>query len=171
MAVEITLSLVRKAHGNLNAEQLEKIELINLNGLGITHIDNLEVFDQIKELHLSNNKIQKIENLEFLSFLSFLDVSNNLIDSEGLGQLLSSKSLPLPKSLQTINLTGNPCCNDENLLIRLQDAFPHLGIIVGLYEEGEEEWGEERGVVSAGSCSSSKAQWRMMSLQNCRREE
>jgi len=89
------------------------------------------VFSQIRELHLSGNAISVIENLEFISSLEFLDLSFNHISSEGLRSGFGC----LPQSLQTLNLTGNPCAEDEALLMELQDRMPRLGIIVGMEQE------------------------------------
>jgi hypothetical protein len=141
MVVEISVSLVRKAHGNLSAEKLETLDIIHLNNFGIEEIDNLEVFDQIRELHLSGNRIKVIENLEFLRKLEYLDVSNNCIDSAGLRTCLGR----LPSSLQTIVLGGNSCCEDEELLAQLNDLMPELGIVIGLEQRSDNngEYDEE----------------------------
>jgi hypothetical protein len=137
--VEISLRLVRRAHGNLDAEALESLEIIHLVRQGITEIDNLEVFSQIKELHLGGNKIKVVENVSFLSKLEFLDLSNNLIDEAGLRKCLGR----LPSSLLTLVLSGNPCCNDHSLLGELNDLMPNLGIVVGEEEAMLEEKGGE----------------------------
>ena len=137
--VEISLRLVRRAHGNLTADQLESLEIIQLVRQGITDIDNLEVFSQIKELHLGGNRIKAVENVSFLHKLEFLDLSNNLIDEAGLRQCLGH----LPPSLLTLVLSGNPCCNNLCLLGELNDLMPNLGIVVGEEEAMLEEKGGE----------------------------
>jgi len=161
MVAEISVSLVRKAHGNLSAEKLETLDVIHLNNFGIEEIDNLEVFEQIRELHLSGNRIKVIENLEFLRNLEYLDLSNNFIDSAGLRNCLGR----LPSSLQTLVLGGNTCCEDEELLTQLNDLMPDLGIVIGLEqrndnngqyneeEEGEEEEEEEEEVIASPQSS------------------
>ena len=126
----ISVGLVRKIHG-YGADEIESLDILVLNNAGIEEIDNLEVFAQIKELHLSGNKIRVVENLDFLSSLEFLDLSFNRIDAEGLRAALRG----LPGGLQTLNLTGNPCAEDESLLMELQDRMPGLGIIVGMEHE------------------------------------
>jgi hypothetical protein len=43
--------------------------------------------------------------------------------------------------LKTINLSGNPCANDENVLSMLQDSYNELNIIIGIEEDEEDpEW-------------------------------
>ena len=137
--VDISVSLVRKAHGNLDADSLMKLDIISLNNYNIEEIDNLEVFDQIRELHLSGNRIKVIENLEFLYHLEYLDISNNCIDGPGLRKAIGR----LPSSLQTIVLGGNSCCDDEELLCELNDAMPTLGIVIGLEQQQQLQLQEE----------------------------
>ena len=71
----ISISLIRQAYGNATAEELSQIEVLNLSGLNINVIENLEVFAEIKELHLSHNCICNIENINFMYNLEFLDIS------------------------------------------------------------------------------------------------
>lgn len=168
-STEISVALVAKVHNLSAVEDIASINVLRLERLGITRIDNLEVFSQIQELHLAQNAIQRLENLDFLSNLRFLDVSFNEISSESLRATFNN----LPPNLESINLTGNPCVNDEELLALIQDALPALGIIIGEYNdeeiaslrqgdavkssaklsihrEGEDEDGGEEDEVSAG---------------------
>jgi hypothetical protein len=131
---EISVSLVRKAHGNLDADSLMKLDIIQLNNYGIEEIDNLEVFEHIKELHLSGNRIKILENLNYLTNLEFLDVSNNNIDENGLKKVIGN----LPSSLQTIVIGGNPCCLNDNILCDLNDYMPNLGIVIGLEKQQQQ---------------------------------
>lgn len=132
---QISVRLVRRAHGNLTVEQLEGLEIIQLQRQNIVEIDNLEVFSEIKELHLGGNKIRVIENLSFLHKLEFLDLSYNRIDEAGLRACLGQ----LPKSLLTLVLTGNPCCSNLDVLGELNDLIPNLGIVLALDDNDEEE--------------------------------
>ena len=129
----ISVTLIRTTHSDFDVDDPESIRIIKLNNAGISEIDNLEVFSHICELHLADNCIEKIENIDFLANLSFLDLSNNKIGSDA---LLSSIGL-LPHNVRTLNLSGNPCASDESCLIALQDSYPDLNIIVGIYAEGE----------------------------------
>ena len=53
--MEISLGLVRRTHLRngiqLSADELASLDIIQLNSMNIATIDNLEVFDQIRELH------------------------------------------------------------------------------------------------------------------------
>ena len=131
---EITFQLIRKSNPELSIDDIEGFTCINLNNCNIECIDNLELFEHIKELHLSHNLITKIDNLAVFQNLELLDVSFNKIDSHG---LLSSFD-EIPQSLHVINLTGNPCLHDEGLLIKLQDYFPHLGIVIDESDDADD---------------------------------
>jgi hypothetical protein len=146
----ITVKLIRSAHNNISAEELESLSIVNLNNQGINRIDNLELFYQIKELHISRNFISILENIEFLSNLEYLDISYNNITSYEL--LRCIHSLEIPKSLKVINLTGNSCANDDSMMIKLQDYSQNLNIIVGLEEEENDE-GDD---ISRESCSNNQ---------------
>lgn len=135
MPGEITFSMIRQAHAAVcsTVEELEALQAIRLNHMSITTIDNLEVFWDIRELHLAGNMICHIENLEYLSKLEHLDLSNNRISGEALLRGIAG----LPKNLQTINLAGNPCAENDSVLVSLQDSLPAVNIIIGLYGDGE----------------------------------
>lgn len=126
---EITFALVRSQNPEIStAGDIEEIDCIRLINCGIEEIDNLELFHHINELHLSQNQITSLENLSILFKLKILDVSYNNITSEGLRKSIAS----LPKSLISINLTGNPCVNDEEGLLELQDAIPEVIIAIDI---------------------------------------
>jgi hypothetical protein len=129
----ITISLIRQAYGGASADELSRIEVLNLAGVGITVIDNLEVFAEIKELHLNNNSICCIENINFMYNLDYLDVSNNSIESNDIFRCIKDRELP--SCLKTINLTGNPCANDDRVLGLLQESYNELNIIIGIEED------------------------------------
>lgn len=129
--VEITFGLIRSANPEVNFDEIEKLTVLDLSNCSITAIDDLELFDHILELNLSNNSIRLIENLFFFRQLRHLDLSCNKITAKALADSLKE----IPKSLQSINLSGNPCAEDEAVLSRLQDAFPELGIIIDVLDD------------------------------------
>lgn len=129
----ISVTLIRGTHSEFCIDDPETLHIIKLNKQEIACIDNLEVFSHITELHLSDNLIERIENISFLQNLTFLDLSNNRINSES---LLLSIGL-LPQKIKDLNLSGNPCAEDESALNALQDGYPNLNIIVGVYIGGE----------------------------------
>lgn len=133
---KINFALIRSKNPDVaNTESIEEIESLNLSNCEITAIENLELFHHIKELNLSNNRITKLEELTLMTNLQILDVSNNCIDSEGLKLSFGQ----IPKSLLSINLTGNPCVSHLDVLGELQDQFIDLVIAIEEEEEGEDE--------------------------------
>jgi hypothetical protein len=122
----ISVTLIRGTHAEFSVDDFEALKIIRLNDQGIDCIDNLEVFSQIEELYLRNNKIQRIENVDFLSRLIILDLTDNQISSDS---LISSIGL-LPQNLLTLNLTGNPCALDDVAVAALQKRLPAVCIIV-----------------------------------------
>jgi Leucine-rich repeat (LRR) protein len=133
---EITFALIRAQNPEVSAvENIEEIDSLRLNNCDIESIDNLELFHHISELYLSNNVIKSLENLSILSKLKILDVSNNKVTSESLIQ-----SIPeLPKTLMSINLSGNPCAEDEQILGQFQDAFPDCIIAIDVEPVRDDE--------------------------------
>jgi hypothetical protein len=113
-------------------EDVDGVQRLELSNCQIDMIDDLDLFYHITELNLSQNKIHKIENLEIFHNLKLLDLSFNRIDSLGLKSSIGA----IPKNLQIIVLTGNPCATDEEALALLQDKYPKLAIAI---EEGDEE--------------------------------
>jgi hypothetical protein len=144
----ISVGLVRKCHPEIDVNNLHLIEVIRLINQGIDEIDNLEVFSNIKALFLNQNNIKRIENLEYLSSLQHLDLSSNKIDSESLRQHVKN----IPAKLGSINLSNNPCCEDEVCLQGVQDMYPNLNIIIGL-EEPESADGNDQVIAASGSRS------------------
>lgn len=124
---EISVTLIRKCHGNIGVDELSCLKVIDLTRQSIDSIDNLEVFSEIEDLRLGYNNISTIENLEFLSNLRRLDISFNKITASSLRSALTN----IPPQLTEINLSGNPCCDDEDALGDFQDHFPAMAIIIG----------------------------------------
>lgn len=126
----ISIALIRQAYSNASADELASIEVLNLAGMNITIIDNLEVFNDIKELHLTNNNISCIESINFMYKLDYLDLSYNNIDAHDIVRCVRNKEIP--STLKTINLTGNPCANNDEILGLLQESYSELDIIIGI---------------------------------------
>ncbi|XP_066292825.1 dynein regulatory complex subunit 3-like [Branchiostoma lanceolatum] len=97
---------------------IEKIEgmdaLVNLVWLDLSFnnievIEGLDKLTKIRDLTLYNNKISCIENMDALVDLHVLSVGNNELD-----QLENLIYLRRFKQLKTLNLSGNPFCDDPN---------------------------------------------------------
>jgi Leucine-rich repeat (LRR) protein len=130
---EISFRLIRNKNSHLDIDKLEECDFLDLSNSNIETIDNLELFTHLKEINLSHNRITRIENLSLFHNLDFLDISSNSIDVTGLLQSYES----IPRSLTTINLSGNPCILDEMALCDFADRFPDINIIVDVLNELE----------------------------------
>lgn len=92
---------------NLNGQAAPFLELrfLNLSNNRISEITNFQLFSQIKELYLSNNRLTSLKFLrraQCYSTLEVLDVSRNLLPS-----LSSIAELVLLNNLSCISLEGN----------------------------------------------------------------
>ena len=58
--VEISVTLIRRCHGNIGFDELEKLTKIDLSNQNINNIDNLEVFSDIEELVLNRIKTSEV---------------------------------------------------------------------------------------------------------------
>jgi hypothetical protein len=129
---DVTFSLIRKHNPEIsNAEDIGEVDVIRLLNCNIVEIENLELFHHVSELYLNQNKIETLKGLSIFYQLKVVDVSYNKISSDAL-----LESVPfLPKSLLSINLTGNPCVEDEMVLGTLQDALPEVIIAIEIDEQ------------------------------------
>ena len=114
------LSLFQGAYPEIeDVQTLLSLSEVTLSHRNIPRIDRLELFSNLQRLDLSHNSIVIIENIRFLSSLVHLDVSYNLIK-----EIYPSE---LPKSLQSLQVTGNPLVKDllhiEGVLI-LNSSLP-----------------------------------------------
>ncbi len=134
---KLNFSLIRSKNPEINnTDNIDEIESLNLCGCGISTIENLELFHHVKELNLSNNRISKLDDLFMLmKNLQILDVSNNSIQSIELKNSIHQ----IPKSLVSINLSGNPCAVDLEVVMELQDSFPDLVIAIEEEKQSENE--------------------------------
>ncbi|KAM4598286.1 dynein regulatory complex subunit 3 [Polymixia lowei] len=114
----------------LNNNIIEKIEalgcLTNLMWLdlsfnNIEKIEGLESLVNLEVLSLYNNRISVIENMDTLENLSFFSIGNNL-----LGQLDNVIYLRQFKNLHTLNLAGNPICEEDDYKFFIAAYFSHL---------------------------------------------
>ncbi|XP_033023731.1 dynein regulatory complex subunit 3 [Lacerta agilis] len=96
---------------------IEKIEaldtLVHLVWLDLSFnnievIEGLDALVNLQDLSLYNNRISKIENLDTLQELQVFSIGNNNIQT--LENVIYLRKF---KNLRTLNLTGNPVCENE----------------------------------------------------------
>jgi len=112
----------------------------------IVQIDNLELFSNLRSLHLQYNLIQKLENLEFLTKLEYLSLEGNLIPKiENLKTLKNLLYLNLannkiqsldlsqiPAEISLLKLGGNPCTENEDYRAEVIQYFEFIDELDGI---------------------------------------
>ncbi|XP_051571594.1 dynein regulatory complex subunit 3 [Myxocyprinus asiaticus] len=102
-------------------ENLTNLVWLDLSFNNIELIEGLDTLVKLQDLSLFNNRISVIENLDALQNLHILSIGNNAI-----AQLENVIYLRKFKNLRTLNLAGNPFCDDENYKIFVTAYFPDL---------------------------------------------
>ncbi|ETE72193.1 Leucine-rich repeat-containing protein 48, partial [Ophiophagus hannah] len=109
---------------------IEKIEaldsLVNLVWLdlsfnNIEFIEGLDTLVKLQDLSLYNNRISRIENLDTLLELQVFSIGNNNIND--LENMIYLRTF---KNLRTLNLTGNPVCDNEVYSMFIAAYLPNL---------------------------------------------
>ncbi|XDV13736.1 hypothetical protein PO909_002083 [Leuciscus waleckii] len=117
-------------HLQLDNNVIERIEgLENLTNLiwldlsfnNIEVIEGLDSLVKLQDLSLLNNRISVIENLDALQNLNILSIGNNSI-----AQLDNVLYLKQFENLRTLNLAGNPICDEEDFKIFVATHLPDL---------------------------------------------
>ncbi|XP_030646702.1 dynein regulatory complex subunit 3 [Chanos chanos] len=120
-------SLTKLQLDNNVIEKIEGLEcLTNLIWLDLS-FNNIEVIEglnkllKLEDLSLSNNRISIIENMDTLRNLQILSLGNNLIDK--LDNVIYLRKF---SNLRTLNLAGNPVCDEENYKLFVTAHLPDL---------------------------------------------
>nr|XP_034986927.1 dynein regulatory complex subunit 3 isoform X2 [Zootoca vivipara] len=109
---------------------IEKIEaldtLVHLVWLDLSFnnievIEGLDALVKLQDLSLYNNRISKIENLDTLQELQVFSIGNNNIQT--LENVIYLRKF---KNLRTLNLTGNPVCENEVYTTFIAAYLPDL---------------------------------------------
>ncbi|XP_046348948.1 dynein regulatory complex subunit 3-like [Haliotis rufescens] len=121
-------NLVKLQLDNNIIEKIEGLDmLVNLVWLDLS-FNNIEVVEglgqltKLEDITLYNNRISRLENMDTLVNLQVLSVGNN-----DLNQLeLDLTYLRKFKKLKTLNLNGNPFCEEELCKMKVIAFLPHL---------------------------------------------
>ncbi|KAJ8037161.1 Dynein regulatory complex subunit 3 [Holothuria leucospilota] len=120
-------SLVKLQLDNNIIEKIEGLDsLVNLVWLDLSFnnievIENLDKLTKLEDLTLYNNRISVIENMDTLTRLHVLSIGNNNLSS--LDNLIYLRKF---KNLQTINLSGNPFCDEAKYKLFVVAHIPSL---------------------------------------------
>lgn len=114
----------------LGISMMENLELYSncthlyLQSNSISRIEGLEFMPNLRFLVLARNRIQKVENVIFLENLQYLDLSDNAIDE------LDVDELP-DQALAYVSFAGNACAEKEQYRSQLVGHLPLLREIDG----------------------------------------
>ncbi|KAM6197058.1 dynein regulatory complex subunit 3 [Sarcoramphus papa] len=102
-------------------ETLVHLVWLDLSFNNIEVIEGLDTLVKLQDLSLYNNRISKIEHMDTLQELQIFSIGkNNLTTLEDVIYLRRFKSL------RTLNLTGNPLCDDEQYTLFVVAHLPDL---------------------------------------------
>jgi Leucine-rich repeat (LRR) protein len=91
-------------------ETFPNLEVLTLNGVGLTSLENFPRNSNLKMLELSDNQISAgLNNLDHLSNLVSLNISGNQI-----GSIDELKCLNKLTEVASVDLFGNPLTEKEN---------------------------------------------------------
>ncbi|KAL8175338.1 UNVERIFIED_CONTAM: Dynein regulatory complex subunit 3 [Gekko kuhli] len=102
-------------------ESLVHLVWLDLSFNNIEVIEGLSTLVNLKDLSLFNNRISKIENLDALQQLQIFSIGNNNI-----GTLENLIYLRKFKELRTLNLAGNPVCDNDAYAKYIAAYLPDL---------------------------------------------
>ncbi|XP_017678510.1 PREDICTED: dynein regulatory complex subunit 3 isoform X1 [Lepidothrix coronata] len=102
-------------------ESLVHLVWLDLSFNNIEVIEGLDTLVKLQDLSLYSNRISKIENMDTLQELQIFSIGkNNLTNLENVVYLRRLKSL------RTLNLSGNPFCDDKQYMLFVVAHLPNL---------------------------------------------
>ncbi|XP_041085644.1 dynein regulatory complex subunit 3 [Polyodon spathula] len=102
-------------------DSLTNLVWLDLSFNNIEVIEGLDALVKLEDLSLYNNRISEIANIDTLCNLQVLSIGNNSLD-----QLENLVYLRRFKRLRSLNLAGNPICEDENYKMFIAAYLPEL---------------------------------------------
>nr|XP_054762635.1 dynein regulatory complex subunit 3-like [Lytechinus pictus] len=104
--LQLDNNIIEKIEG---LDTLHHLVWLDLSFNNIEVIEGLDKLEKLEDLTLYNNRITTLENMDSLTKLHVFSVGNNNLSS--LENLIYMRRF---KGLQTLNLAGNPFCDDAN---------------------------------------------------------
>ncbi|XP_040430685.1 dynein regulatory complex subunit 3 [Cygnus olor] len=102
-------------------ESLVHLVWLDLSFNNIEVIEGLDTLVKLQDLSLYNNRISKIEHMDTLQELQIFSIGKN-----NLAALEDVVYLRRFKKLRTLNLTGNPFCEEEQYVLFIVAHIPDL---------------------------------------------
>jgi Leucine-rich repeat (LRR) protein len=107
-------------------EPFTNLECLWLNDNQLQTIHGLDTNFRIKELYVQSNHLHSLRScLAACKFLSILDVSNNQL--HGVGSV--TQALSKFHFLKSLNLFGNPCCQEADYRATVLTGLPSLQVL------------------------------------------
>ncbi|NXC23780.1 DRC3 protein, partial [Campylorhamphus procurvoides] len=102
-------------------ESLVHLVWLDLSFNNIEIIEGLDTLVKLQDLSLYSNRVSKLENMDALQELQIFSIGkNNLTNLENVAYLRRLKNL------RTLNLSGNPLCDDEQYMLFVVAHLPTL---------------------------------------------
>uniref|UniRef100_A0A665W9J8 Dynein regulatory complex subunit 3 n=1 Tax=Echeneis naucrates TaxID=173247 RepID=A0A665W9J8_ECHNA len=102
-------------------DHLIHLKWLNLSFNQIKKIQGLQSLQKLDLLNLSYNRISVIENMDKLEKLTHFSIAHNLLQ-----QLDNVRYLRQLKGLFSLNLFGNPLCEEDDYLLFIAGYLPNL---------------------------------------------
>ncbi|NXB88155.1 DRC3 protein, partial [Vidua chalybeata] len=116
--LQLDNNIIEKIEG---LETLVHLVWLDLSFNNIEVIEGLDTLVKLKDLSLYNNRISKIEHMDTLQELQIFSIGKNNLTI--LKDVIYLRRL---KSLQTLNLSGNPFCSEEHYRLFVVAHLPSL---------------------------------------------
>ncbi|XP_069501819.1 dynein regulatory complex subunit 3 [Ambystoma mexicanum] len=116
--LQLDNNIIEKIQG---LDTLVHLVWLDLSFNNIETIEGLDALVKLEDLSLYNNRITKVGNLDTLKNLQVLSLGNNNLTS--LENLVYLRSF---RELRTLNIAGNPICEDEHYKVFIAAHIPQL---------------------------------------------
>ncbi|XP_009081976.1 PREDICTED: leucine-rich repeat-containing protein 48 [Acanthisitta chloris] len=116
--LQLDNNIIEKIEG---LESLVHLVRLDLSFNNIEVIEGLDTLVKLQDLSFYCNKISKIEHMDTLQELQLFSIGKNNLTS--LDDVIYLRRF---KSLRTLNLTGNPLCDDEQYTLFVVAHLPNL---------------------------------------------
>jgi len=105
-----------------NLEHMTQLQWLDLSYNNIEHVGGLDALTNLTDLSLHHNQIQVIEGLDKLEKLDVLSIGDNLLETVKDSVLYMRQF----QKLRSLNMKGNPMCDDPDYEARVIAFLPSL---------------------------------------------
>ncbi|CAN0260453.1 unnamed protein product [Lampetra planeri] len=116
--LQLDNNIIEKIEG---LESLINLQWLDLSFNNIEVIKGLDTLTKLEDLSICNNRISRLENMDSLKNLQILSAGNNSLDQ--LPNMVYLRTFP---RLSSLNVRGNPLCEDEQYKFYIAAYLPNL---------------------------------------------